>query len=107
MNPPESNDPLDALLNEQNTYIEDNGFSRRVLASLPRRHRRPAWLREALILGSTSIGCLLAILWLPLNLLNVSMLGSLDPRALLAYMLMLAIIGSLVWGVVAALGLEE
>jgi hypothetical protein len=107
MNPPESNDPLDALLREQNTYIEDDGFSRRVMARLPPGGHRTAWLREALILGSTSIGCLLAILWVPLDLLNVSILASFNPRALLVYMLMLAIIGSLVWGVVAALGLEE
>lgn len=106
MNPPESNDPLDALLRDQNTYIEDNGFSRRVMARLPRR-RRAGWFREVLLLGSTSIGCLLAILWLPLDLLKISILPGFHPQVLLAYGLLFAIIGSLTWGVIAALGLED
>ena len=51
MNPPETNDPLDALLREQDKYIEDNGFTARVVAALPRRRRAlaasgsPAWRR--------------------------------------------------------------
>ena len=37
MNLPETNDPLDALLREQNLYVEDNGFTMRVISALPRR----------------------------------------------------------------------
>ena len=105
MNPPDTNDPLDTLLREQNAYIEDNGFTARVIAALPQRRR--AWFRPALLLGATAIGCVLAIWWLPWNLLNASTLLSFNSQALLAYALFLAIVGSLVWGVIAALGWEE
>ncbi|MEY4918699.1 MAG: hypothetical protein RL616_2612, partial [Verrucomicrobiota bacterium] len=59
MNPPEENDPLDALLREQNSYVEDGGFTARVVKSLPRRRR--AWLRPAILLGTTAIGLVLAM----------------------------------------------
>ena len=106
MNPPEANDPLDALLREQNTYIDDNGFCARVLAGLP-AHRRRTWLRPAIVLGATAVGYFLALWWIPWGLLNPSALLSLNAQALLAYALLLAIGGSLVWGVIAALGWEE
>ena len=35
MNPPE--DSIDALLREQNTYTDDEGFTARVVKGLPRR----------------------------------------------------------------------
>src|SRR5437867_8218496 len=103
MNPPETNDPLDALLREHNTYIDDNGFTARVLAALPPRRRR-AWWRPTLLLGATAIGCVLAILWIPWTLLDWSALLSFDSQAVLAYGLLLAIAGSLLWGAMAALG---
>ncbi len=106
MNPPDTHDPLDALLREQNTYLEDNGFTARVLAALPPR-RRLAWVRPALILGATALGCVLAVRWLPWHLLNSATLLSFNSQALLAYALVLAIVGSLLWGVMAALGWEE
>ena len=64
MNPPESNDPLDALLSENNAYVEDRGFTARVLTALPPRRRRSR-LRSALLLGATLIGFLLLAWWLP------------------------------------------
>ena len=106
MNPPDTNDPLEALLREQNTYIDDNGFTARVVAALPRPQRR-AWLRPALLLGATAVGYVLALRWVPWNLLNPSTLLSFNSQALLAYGLLLAIVGSLLWGVIAALGWEE
>ena len=106
MNPPDTNDPLDALLREQNTYIDDNGFTARVIASLPPRRRR-AWLRPTVLFGATAIGYFLALWWMPWGLLNPSVLLSFNAQALLAYGLLLAIGGSLVWGVVAALGWED
>ncbi len=63
MNPPETNDPLDALLREQDKYIEDNGFTARVVAALPRRRR--AWLRPVILMGAVAIGSVLAVGWLP------------------------------------------
>ena len=106
MNPPDTNDPLDALLREQNTYIDDNGFTARVIAGLPPR-RRHARLRSSVLLGATAIGYVLALWWMPWGLLNPSVLLSFNAQALLAYGLLLAISGSLVWGVIAALGWEE
>jgi hypothetical protein len=104
MNPPDTHDPLDSLLREQNTYIDDSGFTARVLAGLPRRR---AWLRPALLLGATAMGYFLALWWMPWSLLNPSVLLSFNAQALLAYGLLLVIGGSLVWGVIAALGCEE
>ena len=106
MNPPDTNDPLDAMLREQNDYIEDNGFTARVMAALPQRRPR-ASPRSALLLGATAIGYALAILWVPWNLLNSGALLSFKGQALLAYGLLLAILGSLLWGVIAAVGWEE
>lgn len=106
MNLPDNHDPLDALLREQNTYIEDNGFAARVLAALPPRRRR-AWLRPTLLLGVTAMGYVLAILWMPWHLLNTSALVSFNTQALFAYGLLLTIVASLTWGVVAAVGGEE
>ena len=106
MNPSDTNDPLDALLREQNDYIEDNGFTAGVMAALPQRRRR-ASLRPALLLGATAVGYILAIRWVPWNLVNSSASLSLNSHALLAYGLLLAVFGSLLWGVIAALGWEE
>ena len=106
MNPSDTNDPLDALLREQNDYIEDNGFTARVIAALPQRRRRGS-LRSAVLLCATAICYVLAIRWVPWNVLNSGALLSFSGQALLAYGLLLAIFGSLLWGVIAALGWEE
>jgi hypothetical protein len=108
MNPPETNDPLDAWLREQDKYIEDNGFAARVVAALPRRRR--AWLRPVLLLGAVAIGSVLAVLWLPLGNLPVpdlSALLSLDSQVLMPWVLVLSVTASLVWGVISALEWED
>jgi hypothetical protein len=64
MSPPESNGPLDALLRENDAYVEDQGFTARVMTALPPRRRRSR-LRPALLLGATVIGFLLLAWWLP------------------------------------------
>lgn len=38
MNSPETNDPMETLLREQDVLIADNGFTKQVMARLPRRH---------------------------------------------------------------------
>jgi hypothetical protein len=109
MNPPETTDPLDALLREQDTYIEDAGFTARVITTLPRSRRR-SWLRPALLLGATAIGSGLAAWWLPwsdLAALNSSVLLSTSPQALLAWVPLLAVAASLSWGVIAAIRWED
>jgi hypothetical protein len=107
MKTPEENDPIDALLREQNAYVEDGGFTARVVKSLPRRR---AWLRPALLLGTTAIGSALAILWLPwknLPALDLSALLSLDSQVLLPWALVIAVVGSLIWSAIAALQRED
>ena len=108
MNPPETNDPLDALLREQDKYIEDNGFTARVVAALPRRRR--VWLRPVLLLGAVAIGSVLAVLWLPwgnLRAFDLSALPSLDFQSLASWMLVLSVMASLVWGTISALEWED
>jgi hypothetical protein len=108
MNPPEPNDPLDAWLREQDKYIEDNGFTARVLAALPRRRR--AWLRPALLLGAVAIGSVLAVLWLPWGDLAVpdwSALISLNTQVLTPWLLVLTVMASLVWATISALEWED
>ena len=108
MNPPETNDPLDALLREQDKYIEDNGFTARVVATLPRRRR--AWLRPVLLLGAVAIGSVLAVGWLPwgnLPVLDSSALLSLNSQVLMPWVLVLSVMASLVWGTISALEWED
>ena len=106
MNPPETHDPLEALFREQNPYIEDNGFTAQVMAALPQSRRR-GWLRPMLLLGATAIGYVLAILWMPWNLLTSSALLSFNSQTLLVCALLLVIFGSLLWAVIAALDWER
>ena len=56
---------LDQLLSEQQQpELPDHGFSGRVLGALP-KPRLKQWQRNALILASTALGCLLALFVLP------------------------------------------
>ena len=109
MNLPETNDPLDALLREQNPYVEDNGFTKRVISVLPRRRSRFP-LRQIFLLGVTIIGSALAVLWLPLeNLpaLNFQASASLNIQVLLPWVLVLSVTASLVLAAVAAVQWED
>jgi len=112
MNPPENtetSDPLDILLQEQNHYIEDAGFTARVLTSLPQSSRRP-WLRPVLLLSVSLAGLLLFISWLPwqsLPSLEGPPMSLLEPKVLLPWIVTLTVLASLVWGMVAASQLED
>lgn len=108
MNPPEENDPLDALLRAQNTYLDDAGFTARVSQSLPRRRR--AWWRPAILLGATAIGAVLAIRWLPWNDLDPfdpSVLLRAGGQTLLPWLTVLLVIAALVVSVISALRQED
>lgn len=111
MNPPEENDPVDALLREQNAYLDDAGFTARVVQSLPRRRR--AWLRPVILLGAIAAGSVLAIRWLPwgnLPALDLSSLKSLfaaGSPTMLSLVAVLAVGASLVWSAISALRLED
>jgi hypothetical protein len=108
MNRPEDNDPLDALLREQNPHIDDNGFTGRVLAALPRRRR--TWLRPLILLGSAVIGSALAVRWLPwenLSMPDLPALLSLNSQVLLPWLLVLSVAASLALAVMAAVQWED
>jgi hypothetical protein len=105
---PEETDPVDALLREQNVYVEDGGFTVRIVKSLPRRRR--AWLRPTLLLSATAVGAALAVLWLPwgnLPALDLSALQSLNSKILLPWTLVITVGGTLIWSTIAALQRED
>jgi len=109
MNTPE--DPIDAQLREENNYVEDGGFNARVINALPRRQR--AWLRPVILLGAIAIGSVLAIRWLPwgnLPALDLSASLSFDSQLSqlwMPWMVVILVVASLVWGLVAALQWED
>lgn len=59
--PGDSADPLDAMLREANTYTDDNGFTNRVLASLPAKQSR--FPVRAIAIAIASIVSLLIVAW--------------------------------------------
>jgi len=108
MSPPEEKDPLDVLLREQSAYVNDDGFTGRVIAKLPRRRR--TWLQPVLLLGATAIGSTLALWWLPwesLPPLDASAVLSLNSQVLWPWMMVLLVAGSLVWAALAAIQWDD
>ncbi len=109
MNAPEEKDPLDTLLREQNNYVDDGGFTARVMAALPPRRRR-SWLQPIVLLGAAAIGAALAIRWLPwesLPPLDASALLSLDPKITMPWLSVLLVAASITWAAVAAVQLDD
>ena len=51
---------LDRQLRDAAPYIDDNGFTARVMAQLPARQREPKYLRAAILLGLTILGSAIA-----------------------------------------------
>ena len=47
---------LDRQLREAVAYINDDGFTARVIASLPAARREPQWLRALIVLGLALLG---------------------------------------------------
>jgi hypothetical protein len=109
MNAPEEKDPLDALLREQSAYVDDDGFTARVIAALP-QHSRHSWLQPAILLGAAAVGSVLAIRWLPwesLPPLDFSALFSLDFQALMPWMTVFLVMASILWTVMAAIQWDD
>ena len=103
MNPPEELDAIDELFGRQEKYVEDHGFTGRVVRGLPRRRRR-GWVNSALLLFATGVGSVLAVFWVPWgNLPAVRTADLLSPGGaiLLPWTLAVGVIGSLVWAVMA------
>ena len=68
--------------------------------------RRRAWLRPVLLLGAVAMGFILAVMWLPwssLSLPDATALRSLQSHALMPWLLVVAVLATLVWGTLAAL----
>lgn len=109
MSPPETNDPLDIWLRENNPHVDDAGFTARVLSTLPRRRARFP-LRMVLLLGAAVIGSVLAAFCLPwstLPPLSASAMVSLDMRVLLPWLLVVMVVVSLCWAAVVAIQSED
>jgi len=53
---------LDRQLCEAMPYIDDEGFTARVMARLPAARREPRWLRAMILLGLTLLGSAVAYL---------------------------------------------
>jgi len=106
---PDGNDPLDALLREAENYIPDNGFTARVLKTLPARRKRH-WSRFAVLSAAVLIGVGLAAWQSPAILAVFD--GAMQPSALLqrqtlfGFAALFTALGSLVW-VVFKLANEE
>jgi anti-sigma factor RsiW len=49
-------DTLDRQLREAAPYIDDDGFTARVMARLPRARREPRWLRAMILVGLAILG---------------------------------------------------
>ncbi len=109
MKPLKTNDPLDALLREQNQYVEDNGFTARVISALPRRRAR-FWTHQTFLLAVTAVGAVLAVWWLPwenLPAFNWSAVLSLNFHLLVPWAVVLSVAGALVWAAVSAVQEED
>jgi hypothetical protein len=109
MNPPENHDddPLDRLLREQESYVEDNGFTARVLDALP--HRRSLRLRTVLLLCATAMGSVLVASWFgstDMPALDFAAMMSLDARVLLPWLMELLAVAFLAGGAFAAVQSE-
>jgi hypothetical protein len=53
---------LDRQLRDAVPYIDDDGFTARVMAKLPATRREPRWLRPMILLGVTVLGSAVAYL---------------------------------------------
>jgi len=56
MNAMNDDDTLDRQLRDAAPYIDDEGFTARVIARLPAPRREPRWLRAMVLLGVTALG---------------------------------------------------
>jgi hypothetical protein len=64
MNEQPQRDWLENVLRQEPPYINDDGFTARVVATLPKRRNR-AWLRGTILVGMAVLGCIIALLVLP------------------------------------------
>ena len=109
MKQPEPGDALDALLQADDNYVEDAGFTARVISALPPRRRRAA-LRPAILLGATLIGfALLAWLLPPVKSLVTFSNGGVAfaKQSLVLLGIGVVVVASLFWGLIAAVRWDD
>jgi hypothetical protein len=56
MNPMIDDETLDRQLREALPYVDDDGFTARVMANVPAAPREPRWLRAMVLLGLALLG---------------------------------------------------
>ncbi len=104
-------DPLDVLLREEEHYIEDAGFTARVMASLP--PRRKSWLRPVILSSATLLGVVVLMCCVPMlqGIFHFEPNGGLvlnfNQSSILMLAGMLAGATALAWGVFAMLRWED
>jgi hypothetical protein len=98
-------DPVEALLRERAPYLDDDGFTARVIGRLPPA-RNLARLRALVLLAAAAIAGLVVLVWPAAAQALRAVLGTLGPawrdapaNTLLAGLTLLALI---VWGCAAA-----
>lgn len=107
MNSPETNDPIDKLLREQDAYVADNGFTKRVIGQLPKRR---AFHSRLILLVLAVVGSALVIYWAPwktLPPLDYTKVFSPDSRVLSAWLPFIVVIVALASAVAGAVRRED
>jgi hypothetical protein len=108
-NSPRAPDPLDALLRESDAHLPDDGFTARVLTSLPPR-RSFDGLRLAMLAGAWVAGVVILLLHAPAIGSAVTAFFQHarhgEVTALLVLAPVMIVLGSLVWAL-ASWALEE
>ena len=92
-------DWLEKALRQDVPYIDDAGFTARVVSTLPKRRKR-AWLRGAILVGTAALGCAIALFVLPgtqfvtESIVTLLTARSLSPALLAPAVLILAVFGA-------------
>ena len=92
-------DWLEDALRQESAYIDDAGFTARVMATMPKRRKR-SWLRGAILAGAAALGCVIALWVLPGtqfvtdSIVTLLTARSLSPALLAPAVLILAVFGA-------------
>ena len=109
-NIPGASDPIDELLREADSYIPDDGFTTRVLTSLPAR-RKHSWRRFVVLSTAMLIGTVLVVWQLPLAIATFGALpkhwSAFHWQMLVAIVPLLAALVSIGWVVFTVTNEEE
>ncbi len=108
MNTPELPDPLDALLRENQIHLKDEGFTARVIATLPVRPRKFP-VRFFILIGAVAIGFAL-LFFLPLQPVYESALNAFSSFNLQSGSMLLTVflvLASLYWSFSATIDWEN